>query len=140
MEVKNIQYYLYNDNGVSTAEAVMVEENRLLKQLEEAVSASKDQHSEDEINAAVAMMLMHYQAITEPELTPKNNFITQVPQPKEKQLKASVTITKVNSTQNINLNTIEQQIRQNRKSSYSKSSLLSACRNILKEFLSQNSF
>ncbi|KAM7351297.1 uncharacterized protein ACRADG_004214 [Cochliomyia hominivorax] len=144
MEVKqSIQYYLY-ENQSQTTDIVMVEENKLLKQLQEAVHNSKNDHSEDELTAAVAMMLMHYQAIdTEPDSTPKNKFAIQIEEQKEEQLESNLNITNDHATaapsQDNSIDTIRQQIRRNRRSNYSRSALLASCRNILKEFLSQNS-
>lgn len=89
------------------------------------------------------MMLMHYQAVVkEPEYPNKNKFAAQIQQQKQRQLKPKLTITKVHATattQNIRIDSMKQQIRKNRKNNYNKSSLLASCRNILKEFLSQNS-
>ncbi|XP_046801014.1 uncharacterized protein LOC111687174 [Lucilia cuprina] len=138
MEVKNIQYYLYDDEeGASTAEAVMLEETNLLQHIDEAVQANKDIYSEDELNAATAMMLMHYQAIVHPQTVNTYNFDAQTCQQKEKLQTPKSMMTKEHNNQNIHMDTMEQ-IRQYRKCNYTQSSLLASCRNILKEFLAQN--
>lgn len=80
---------------------------------------------------------MHYQVAIEPES--KNKFAEQFQQQKDRALKPKLSITKMHTSPNRLYNTYTHQIRRNRRGNYSKSSLLASCRNILKEFLAQNS-
>lgn len=91
------------------------------------------------------MMLMHYQAVSEAQNTPKNKSINTTPvtyshHHDQRSVTKPQSINKsLHGVQKTNVDTMKPQVRKHRKSNSSNSSLLASCRNILKEFLSQNS-
>ncbi|XP_073821622.1 uncharacterized protein [Musca autumnalis] len=111
MEVQPHEIALYHYNQI------LFEEKDILRQLEEEAEHYNNEHSEDELAAAIAMMLMYYQVMPEPQVTPRNKFIAQ-------------------SRASSSLHHYHEK-RKNHKSGARQSvSLLACCRNILKEFLS----
>lgn len=146
MEGKVSQLYYYERKA--SADLLIVEEKKLLKHLqEEAVLCCKNERTEDELTAAIGMMLMHYQAVAETQNTPKNKTINSDlvisshcrQQHERNTIKPQSLTRSLHGVQKTHIDTMKPQVRKNRKSNSSKSSLLASCRNILKEFLSQNS-
>ncbi|XP_073820859.1 uncharacterized protein [Musca autumnalis] len=138
MEAKSSQFSLYDYSRQSER---MFDEKDLLKQLDQEAELCINEHTEDEVTAAIGMMLMHYSAVSDAQFTPKNKPIIQgtaKPLPVREE-KYPQTVKKEDTVLHSIQHTTEMK-RKNRKSAASKSSsLLASCRNILKEFLSQNS-
>ncbi|XP_075153933.1 uncharacterized protein LOC142227344 [Haematobia irritans] len=140
MDVKSTDFHLYDYK--QSDQMMMVEEKNLLMQLQaEAEMCSRKEHTADEVTAAIGMILMHYQVFSEVQFTPKNKHITLTTTSTAKQTPRIQSLAKSNSSLHGIQRHVEMkhQIRKTRKSNSSKSSLLASCRNILKEFLSQNS-
>lgn len=85
---------------------------------------------------------MHYQAVSDAQFTPKNKPIVQGSTSKPPSIREEncpQTVAKEDTILH-NIQHTTDMKRKNRKSAANKSSsLLASCRNILKEFLSQNS-
>lgn len=97
-----------------------------------------NEHSEDEVRAAIALMLMHYQAVTVVRTTPKSNPIYRRDSDNfTTSEESNYPSTSDESSLYDGQDEVDfrYQLRRNRKR---KSTLLSCCRNILKEFLAQN--